>query len=305
MKVNGFSKNGFKQNNISANGRSANGVAKNGFSVNGLGLNGSRPNGQAANGSSANGDLKLTYTGHSTVMIEMNGVRLLTDPLLRRRVAHLGRLVDAPKVNGTSVDAVLISHMHWDHLDLPSLRLLGYDTPLIVPRKAAKYLQKKGFRNVQEIGRYEELKIGDLTIMGTPAEHAGDRPFFGPTVDSLGYMIRGSQEVYFAGDTDLFPEMETLGNEIDVALLPVWGYGPTVGAGHLDPYRAAQSLPSVDPSVAVPIHWGTYCPIGLVWLQMSFLQHPPRWFEAHAKVTAPEVEVKILQPGETLQRTRS
>lgn len=256
------------------------------------------------NGNLANGKLNLTYTGHSTVMIEMDGIRVLTDPLLRRRVAHLGRLVDAPDLQGTNVDAVLISHMHWDHLDLPSLRILGFDTPLIVPRRAAKYLKKKGFRNVQEIGRYEELKIGGVTIMGTPAEHPGGSPFFGPTVDSIGYMIRGSQEIYFAGDTDLFPEMESLGNEIDVALLPVWGYGPIVGAGHLNPYRAAKSLPSVGPRVAVPIHWGTYCPIGMVWMQMDFLRHPPRRFEAHARVMAPDVDIKILEPGESLHRAR-
>jgi L-ascorbate metabolism protein UlaG (beta-lactamase superfamily) len=261
-------------------------------------------NGSSANGSSANGYLNLTYTGHSTVMIEMDGVRVLTDPLLRSRVAHLGRLVDAPNLNGSRVDAVLISHMHWDHLDLPSLRQLGYDTRLIVPRKAAKYLKKKGFRNVEEIGRYEDIRVGNVTIMATPAEHPGNSPLFGPTVDSLGYMIRGSQEVYFAGDTDLFPEMETLSDEIDVALLPVWGYGPRLGAGHLDPYRAAKSLPSVDPIVAVPIHWGTYCPIGMMWMQMPFLRVPPRMFERHARVMAPKVDIKILEPGQSLQRAR-
>ena len=143
-------------------------------------------------------------------MIELDGVRLLTDPLLRRRVAHLGRLVDSPNLNGAQLDAVLISHMHWDHLDLPSLRLLGYDTHLIVPRGAANYLIKKGFRRVEEIGRYETTRVGKVTIMATPADHPGNRPFFGPTVESLGYLIKGSQEIYFAGDTDLFPEMETL-----------------------------------------------------------------------------------------------
>jgi L-ascorbate metabolism protein UlaG (beta-lactamase superfamily) len=256
------------------------------------------------NGNSANGYLNLTYTGHSTVMVEMDGIRLLTDPLLRQRVAHLGRLVDAPNFNGSRVDAVLISHMHWDHLDLPSLRLLGYDTHLIVPRKAAKYLKKKGFRYVEEIGRYEQTEVGGVTIMATPAEHPGNRPFFGPTVDSLGFLIKGSQEIYFAGDTDLFPEMETLGEEIDVALLPVWGYGPTLGAGHLDPYKAAKSLSSVDPRVAIPIHWGTYCPIGMVWMQMAFLHYPPRIFEEHARAMAPDVDIKILEPGESLQRVR-
>lgn len=235
-------------------------------------------------------------------MIELDGIRLLTDPLLRRRVAHLGRLVESPNLNGSRIDAVLISHMHWDHLDLPSLRLLGNGAHLIVPRGAAKYLNKRGFNNVEEIGRYEQTQVGRVTIMATPADHPGSRPFFGPTVESLGFLIKGSQEIYFAGDTDLFPEMETLSEEIDVALLPVWGYGPTLGAGHLDPYRAAKSLSSVDPRVAVPIHWGTYCPIGMKWMQMAFLHYPPRMFEEHARIMAPEVDIKILEPGEILNQ---
>jgi L-ascorbate metabolism protein UlaG (beta-lactamase superfamily) len=248
----------------------------------------------------SNGQLNLTYTGHSTVLIEIDGVRLLTDPLLRRRVAHLGRLVDAPNMSDWRLDAVLISHMHWDHLDLPSLRLLGYETHLIVPRGAGRYLRNKGFRSVEEIDRYETTSVGGVNIMATPAKHPGNRPFFGPTVKSLGYLIQGSQEIYFAGDTDLFPEMEALGDDIDVALLPVWGYGPTLGAGHLDPYRAAKSLPSVAPRVAVPIHWGTYCPIGMVWMQMAFLHFPPRMFEEHARIIAPEVQIEILEPGQSL-----
>jgi L-ascorbate metabolism protein UlaG (beta-lactamase superfamily) len=229
----------------------------------------------------------------------MDGLRLLTDPLLRSRVAHLGRLVDLPDVSNWNLDAVLISHMHWDHLDLPSLRLLGFDTHLIVPRGASKYLRKKGFRNVEEIGRYELTRIGKVTILGTPAEHPGDRPMFGPTVDSLGYLIQGSQEIYFAGDTDLFPEMELLSDSIDVALLPVWGYGPTLGSGHLDPFRAAQSLPGIAPRVAVPIHWGTYCPIGMVWMQMAFLHYPPHSFQRYAQRIAPEVDIQILEPGQS------
>ena len=246
-----------------------------------------------------NGIFNVTYTGHSTILIELDGVRLLTDPLLRPRVAHLGRLVDIPDITGWQLDAVLISHMHWDHLDLPSLRLLGFDTHMIVPRGAGEYLRKKGFRSIEEIGLYEMTRIGRVTILATPAEHSGDRPLFGPTVDSLGYLIQGSQEIYFAGDTDLFPEMEVLSDSIDVALLPVWGYGPTLGAGHLDPYRAAQALPGIGAKMAVPIHWGTYCPIGMVWMQMAFLHYPPHSFQRYAQRIAPEVAVQILEPGQS------
>ncbi len=243
----------------------------------------------------------ITYTGHSTVLIEMDGLRLMTDPLLRSRVAHLGRVVDLPVVKDWKLDAVLISHLHFDHLDLPSLRSLGYGTHLIVPHGARDFMKRKGFQNVEEIKRYEMTRVGPLTILGTPAEHSGERPLFGPKdAQSLGFLIRGSHEVYFAGDTDLFPEMEVLSDDTDVALLPVWGYGPTLGTGHLDPLRAAKALPGIDPHIAVPIHWGTYCPIGMLWLQMAFLHYPPHSFQRYAQRIAPRVQIEILAPGQSL-----
>ncbi|MFN2134927.1 MAG: MBL fold metallo-hydrolase [Candidatus Promineifilaceae bacterium] len=248
----------------------------------------------------ANGDFHITYIGHSTVLIEIDGVRLLTDPLLRRRVAHLGRLVDLPDWDDWDLDAVLISHLHWDHMDPPSLRRLGNDTRIIVPAGTRTYLRNRGFHNVTEIGVEEQIYIRGVRIMATQAEHAGGRPVFGPTPDSVGYVIEGEHQVYFAGDTDLFPEMTDIGRRnLDVALLPVWGYGPTLGAGHLDPYRAAQALSYLQPRAAIPIHWGTYCPMGMNWIQMPFLHHPPYAFESHAGIIAPEVEVVILEPGES------
>lgn len=249
-------------------------------------------------------DIRVTYVGHSTLLIEIDGVRLLTDPVLRRRVMHLARLVDLPALGAEPVDAVLISHLHWDHLDLPSLRKLGRDTLLIVPRGAGGYLAKQGFRNINELERHEIVELGSVRITGTYAEHSGERtPFFGPRVESLGFIIKGSQEIYFAGDTDIFPGMKDLGDDLDVALLPVWGYGPTLGAGHLDPYRAAQSLQHLAPRHAIPIHWGTYAPIGMTWMQLPFFSQPPRAFARHASTMAPDVDVQILQPGESFKST--
>lgn len=248
----------------------------------------------------------LTYAGHATVLIEMDGVRLLTDPLFRRRVGHLRRQVAMPDLaqwrrGRGQIDAVLISHLHWDHLDLPSLRLLGRTTTLIAPRGAARYLRRAGVGHVIEIGRFESLRIGDVVITATPANHNGQRTPFSPQVDSLGYIVRGSYEVYFAGDTDLFPEMADLGEDLDIALLPVWGWGPTLGPGHLDPLRAAQSLVHLSPRLAIPIHWGTYAPLGMGWLQPAFLRRPPLAFAAHVAALAPQVAVRILQPGQSLR----
>ena len=101
--------------------------------------------------------------------------------------------------------------------------------------------------------------------------------------------------MYFAGDTDLFPEMSTLAGTLDVALLPVAGWGSRVGPGHLDPERAAQALQLLRPRMAVPIHWGTLSP-----LNRDTSAEPPETFRRLAAELAPEVEVRILEPGGAL-----
>jgi L-ascorbate metabolism protein UlaG (beta-lactamase superfamily) len=242
----------------------------------------------------------VTYLGHATVLIEMDGVLLLTDPVLRSRVGPLVRLVAVPGPILPKVDAVLISHPHWDHLDPPSLRLLEGDPLIIAPRGTATFLGDRGIRHVQELAPGERTVIGDVVVQATLARHSGFRPPFGPETDCVGFLVRGSQQVYFAGDTDLFPEMRDLGGDLDVALLPVWGWGPILGPGHLDPLRAAESLSYLQPRVAIPIHWGTYCPLGLHWLRPSFLSRPPRDFADLARELAPEVDVRILEPGGNL-----
>jgi L-ascorbate metabolism protein UlaG (beta-lactamase superfamily) len=246
-------------------------------------------------------DLTLTYIGHATNLIDMDGVRLLTDPLLRNQIAHLRRahlLADISSYH--PVDAVLISHLHHDHCDYGSLRLLGRDVRLIVPQGAGALLAKWGFTHVEEIAVGDTVTVNGLTITATPAVHGGFRPPFGPTTLPLGFVIRGSRGLYFAGDTDIFPEMADLPRGLDVALLPVWGWGPTLGKGHLDPHEAARALKLIEPQIAVPIHWGAFAPIGLHWLRMPFMRVPPALFAHHAKDIAPDVDVRILPPGGTL-----
>ena len=112
--------------------------------------------------------------------------------------------------------------------------------------------------------------------------------------DCLGYVFRGSHEVYFAGDTGLFPEMADLAGKMDVALLPVWGWGPYLGDQHLTPYDAADSLRLLRPTTAIPIHWGSLFPLGMGWTRPSFLVFPPYAFLRHAAQLAPEVAVEVL-----------
>lgn len=241
---------------------------------------------------------RLTYVGHATTLIEMDDARLLTDPLLRGRTVHLRRRggpVDPAWAR--DIDAVLLSHLHLDHFDPPSLQRIGRATPVIVPKGAGSLLRRLGFRAVAELGVGEKVTVGALEVTATYAAHAGFRPPLGPTAEALGYLIRGRQRVYFAGDTDIFPEMAEYSADLDAALLPVWGWGPTLGPGHLDPGRAAETLRLLRPRLAVPIHWGTFHPLGMGGERRLFLTDPPHAFARHAARIAPEVAIHIARPG--------
>lgn len=245
--------------------------------------------------------LRITYVGHATVLIESGGVRILTDPVLRYRIAHLRRR-RSPLLEmwQERLDAVLISHLHYDHLDLPSLRKLGQATRVIAPVGAGALLRRHGFTQVEELRMGERTVVRGVPVTATPAIHNGARGPLGPVAECLGYIIGGGATpgVYFPGDTDLFPAMAQMAGRVDVALMPVWGWGPTLGAGHMDPYRAAQAGQLIAPQIAIPIHWGTLYPMAIHHLTKAFLVDPPRLFREFMLRLAPQVDVRILQPGD-------
>lgn len=238
---------------------------------------------------------ELTWIGHSTVLVNLGGVRVLTDPLLRNRVAHLRRIEPVDPAAAVDVDVVLVSHGHYDHLDVPSLRRLDREIPVVAPRGLAPALRRAGRTRIVEVGEGEDVEFGDVTVRATQAHHPGARQL--RKGDALGFLLRGSLTVYFAGDTDLFDDMAALG-PVDVALVPVWGWGPTIGPGHLDPRRAARAVAELQARVAVPIHWGTYRPVHQ--RAGAFLTEPPLEFRSEAAEVAPETRVEILALGQTL-----
>lgn len=241
----------------------------------------------------------ISYIGHATTLIELGGVRVLTDPLLRQRVVHIQRHAPPPRDDALErLDAVLVSHAHHDHLDPPSLRRLSGECPVLVPRGSGRMLSRRGIGSVVEVTDGDRVAVGDVTVEAFPALHDGRRYPLGRAYPALGYVLEGPPNVYFAGDTDLFGEMEALAGRIDVAVLPVAGWGPRVGAGHLDPERAARALTLIRPRIAIPIHWGTF---SVIWARRT--GHPLAPASAFARAAAeiaPGVDVRVLAPGEEL-----
>jgi L-ascorbate metabolism protein UlaG (beta-lactamase superfamily) len=244
----------------------------------------------------------ITYAGHATVLIELGEARLLTDPLLRDRllgVLRRHRGLDRERIG--RVDGVLISHLHHDHLDLASLRQLGRATPIIVPRGGGAFLARRGFVDVRELRPGETATLAGIGVRAVEAHHFGGRILGLGTSEVVGFVVEGSRRIYYAGDTELFPGMRGLAEDLDVALLPIWGWGPTLGPGHLDPERAARALAMLRPRVAVPVHWGTLAPVGAKRIWPWLFERPAREFVEWARRLAPEVQVHVLEPGERLR----
>jgi L-ascorbate metabolism protein UlaG (beta-lactamase superfamily) len=237
----------------------------------------------------------VTWLGHSSTVIELDGTRFVTDPVLGRRVAHLWRSAAVPRAELGRLDVVLVSHVHLDHLDLSSLVQIGRAVPMVVPLRAGSILRRRGIEHVLEVVAGNELEFGPVRVHVTHAEHGVVRRYVRARTAAVGYVLRGSRSVYFAGDTDVFDGMGELG-PVDVALLPVGGWGPRVPPGHLDAERAAQALRLIRPMTAVPVHWGTF--------RTPFASAPGEQvahaFVQAAAAAAPQVDVRVLRIRETM-----
>ena len=239
------------------------------------------------------GSGRLAWIGHSTVLVELDGARVLTDPVLRRRVGHLRRAEAVRPEAIAPFDLILISHVHWDHLDVPSLEGLGREARVVVPRGAGTLLERRGFTHVVEVGEGDHADVNGLSVVATHAAHSAARGRLGVKAPSLGYLLGDRRRVYFAGDTDLFAGMSGLADRLQVALLPIAGWGPRLPPGHLNPERAATALRMLRPRIAVPIHWGTYRPLCGRWPA----QAPEDQFASCAAHLAPDVDVRVLPIG--------
>jgi L-ascorbate metabolism protein UlaG (beta-lactamase superfamily) len=251
---------------------------------------------------SESGNARVTFLGHATILVEMDGVRILTDPILRERVGPLTRVSGPPaRELWTNIDAVLISHSHWDHLDYGSLKMMGLDSHLLARTGMAGEFARRGFGDVTELEPGNDDTVGDVRIEAVHAEHKGFGPPVGGTELCLGFIIHGTRSVYFAGDTAFFEGMAEFDRGLDLALLPVWGWGPTANPSeHLDPMGAARAAAVIKPRIAVPIHWGTLHPVGFSWMRPSTRIDPPHQFAQLVRRMAPDTTVRVLPNGSSL-----
>jgi L-ascorbate metabolism protein UlaG (beta-lactamase superfamily) len=250
-------------------------------------------------------EVTITWIGHASVLLEIDGFRILTDPIVTSRVAHLRRRVPLPEID--AVDAILVSHLHMDHLHLRSLHLLADGARLVAPLGSSRLFRSLPVSSLDEVVAGESLVLRDeqrgspaIEVAVVPADHSNSRgPHSRVVAEPVGYIVRvGERAVYFAGDTDLFDAMREF-PPIDVALLPIWGWGPTLGERHLDPDRAATATHWISPARVVPIHWGTYTPITARRGSPAWIEDPLAAFTAELRRLGLDDRLEALRPGGT------
>ncbi|MDB4964323.1 MAG: Zn-dependent hydrolase of the beta-lactamase fold-like protein [Myxococcales bacterium] len=242
----------------------------------------------------AAGECAITFIGHATALIRYAHARLLTDPCLARSLYSLRRVRAPGLPDGAleSVDVVLISHAHSDHLHRASLELLEHGTTIVVP--AGVRVDGLGFHKVVELRAGDTSSVAGLEITAVPAQH---RVGFGGRGRALGYVVRGDgPTVYFSGDTGYFSGFLEVGSRFrpEVALLPISGYRPrALRRDHLSPLDALYALEDLGAELLVPIHHGAFA------LGYEPVAEPLIWLRSLASARHDENKIAWLEPGES------
>ena len=246
----------------------------------------------------------LTWLGHASVVLDLDGTRVLTDPLLRRHAGLLRRRGGAPSpALWSGADAVLVSHLHHDHAEIGSLRLLA-GVPVVSAPANTHWLLHHGVPTAVGLGDDEWWTVPGTSVQvrRVPAVH-GHRPMPHRPNAVTGFVLRsGSTTVWFAGDTAPYPQMAHLadlaGAPLDLALVPVGGWGPRLSGGHMDPVQAAHAVAVSGARRAAPVHWGTLHAPASRGLPPGWMDRAGPAFVAACARVAPQCETMLLAPGD-------
>ncbi len=213
-------------------------------------------------------DVIVTWVGHATFIVQIGGLTVLTDPVWSRKIPGVRQRLTPPGVAWSDlpkIDAVVISHNHYDHLDAATVRRLPKDTAIFVPAKVASWFTRRGFRNVTELDWWESAEIGGVTFDFVPAHHWSRRTLWDTCRTLWGGWVLGwgDRRVYFAGDTAYGERFAQIGERypgIDLALMPVGAYEPRwfMKVTHVDPAQAVQACVDVGARRMATMHWGTF-----------------------------------------------
>ncbi|MFF2019863.1 MBL fold metallo-hydrolase [Paenibacillus sp. NPDC058177] len=227
-------------------------------------------------------ETSITWIGHSTFFIQYEGMNIITDPIWARRLGFEKRLgepgmslQDVPPI-----DMILISHSHYDHLHIASIRkLYGVGTTIVVPVGLKRKMVRKGFRSCVEMHWWQELTIGNIKLSFVPTQHWTRRtPFDTNTSHWGGFILEPAQpekhpseggtrrelppNLYFAGDSGYFPGFKEIGRrfKIHIALMPIGAYEPEwfMTSQHVNPEEAMQAFLDVGAETMIPMHYGTF-----------------------------------------------
>jgi L-ascorbate metabolism protein UlaG (beta-lactamase superfamily) len=253
--------------------------------------------------------MRVVYIGHATLLLELAGQRIMTDPNFDPKLGRVLRRVSPPGIpldKLPSIDAILLTHAHADHLSFASLDALPDRIPLYAPPAVAEWLRKLGYKQAVPLAVGETISIGSITVRAALAKHSGNR--YGidrwRSATSMYLLDSGSTTCFFAGDTSLTPDTHRLvveelgakGRRLDVALLPIghapW-WKPGFRRGHLTSDDALELFQRLEARFFIPFHWGTFHHV------TSGPHDAIERLRARLATHARGADVRIIEPGES------
>ena len=243
------------------------------------------------------GQICITWIGHASFLVQTHEVNVLIDPIWSMWLSVIKRLKE-PGFHIhhlPSIDFVLVTHAHFDHLDRRTLRLVAADQPIVVPVGVGRLVHRLGFNIVHELDEWQTIELGPLRISLTPAHHWGAR-FLADTYRGFGGFVIGAagRSVFHCGDTAYFEGFKEIGerHNIEIALLPIGAYDPPLAREvHMNPEEAVRAFNELKAKTLVPMHYGSFR------LGYEPLEEPLERLRESARVHGIEDKVLVMTEG--------